>query len=421
MRYRLARPAVVLAALTGALAMGTAQAGHASAAAPQRQAVALAAVPPMGWNGYNHWGTAVTGAEVKAAARALVSSGMAAAGYTYVNLDGGWALPQRDASGRLQPDPATFPGGIKALADYVHGLGLKFGIYESAGTANCAGTMAGGYGHYRLDAAQFASWGADYIKLDYCAMNQAYAHNPGLTQQQVGELLATAFGKAIAATGRPMVLDVNDASGARDHDRVWTWAHAAGAQLWRVSSDISDTYSSMVNHIFGPASGHSYDLQLAQYAGPGGWNDPDMLEVGNGGMSAAQDRDEFSLWAEEAAPLIAGNDLATMSATTRKILTNTEVIAVDQDPLGRQGQAIATGKGHYVLVKPLADGSVAVLLFNQTASAAAISTTAAHAGMPKAARYALRNLWTHSTSSTTGTIKAKVAAHGVVMYRVTAG
>lgn len=421
MRHRLTRPVMVLAALTAALAGGTAQAGHASAAAPQRLAATLAAVPPMGWNGYNHWGTAVTGAEVEASARALVSSGMAAAGYTYVSLDGGWALPQRDAGGNLQPDPAKFPGGIRALADYVHGLGLKFGIYESAGTANCAGTMAGGYGHYRQDAAQFASWGADYIKFDYCAMNQAYADNPGLTQQQVGQQLATAFGQAIAATGRPMVFDVNDASGARDHDQVWTWARAAGAQLWRVSSDISDTYSSMVSHIAGPASGHSYDLQLAQFAGPGGWNDPDMLEVGNGGMNAAQDRDEFSLWAEEAAPLIAGNDLATMSATTRMTLTNTEVIAVDQDPLGRQGLAVAAGKGHYVLVKPLADGSVAVLLFNQSASAATISTRAAAAGLPKAAHYAVRNLWAHTTSTTAGAIKAKVAAHGVVMYRVTAG
>lgn len=439
MPHRFLRSVTAVTATAAALTAGMLQAGGASAAslhhAQPAAASRLAATPPMGWNGYNRYHTAVTEAIVKRNARALVSSGLAADGYGYVNLDGGWAQLHRNASGQLQPDPAKFPDGIAALAGYVHGLGLKFGIYESAGTSNCAGTSAGGYipgaqptsaggysgntSHYAQDAATFAAWGADFIKLDYC--NVPWSNWPSLTTEQVAQMLASQFAQAIAATGRPMVLDVNDASGARDHDHDWTWAKAVGAQEWRVCSDISDSYSSMLNHIFGPASGHSYDLQLYQYAGPGGWNDPDMLEVGNGGMTGTEDRSEFSLWAEEAAPLLAGNELTTMSSTTRKILGNTEVIAVDQDPLGRQGHAIATSNGHYVLVKPLADGSVAVLLFNKTSSSATISTTAAKAGLPAASSYTLRSLWAHSASTTTGRIQAKVAAHGVVMFRVTAG
>lgn len=439
MAYRFLRPSMAAAAAVVSLAAGMAHAGGAAAASLHHAAPAassgLAPTPPMGWNGYNRYHTAVTEAIVKRNAKALVSSGLAAGGYRYVNLDGGWDLLQRDASGNLQADPAKFPDGIKALAGYVHSLGLKFGIYESAGTSNCAGTSAGGYipvgqprsaggysgntSHYAHDAATFAAWGVDYIKLDFC--NVPWSNWPSLTTEQVAQMLAGQFSQAIGATGRPMLLDVNDASGARNHDQDWTWAKAAGAQEWRVCSDISDTYNSMLNHIFGPASGHSYDLELYRYAGPNGWNDPDMLEVGNGGMTGTEDRSEFSLWAEEAAPLLAGNELTAMSSTTRTILGNAEVIAVDQDPLGRQGHAIATGSGHYVLVKPLADGSVAVLLFNKNSTSAYLSTTAAKAGLPTAASYTLRNLWTHSTSTTAGSIRAKVAAHGVVMFRVTAG
>jgi len=373
----------------------------------------VAAVPPMGWNGYNHWGPGVTGAIVRRDARALVSSGMAALGYEYVNLDGGWDRPRRDARGALQADPAKFPGGIRELAGYVHSLGLKFGIYASAGTANCSGTSAGSYGHYRQDAAAFAAWGVDFVKLDYCRV-------PVPLTPRVARDLAAQMSRALAATGRPIVLDVNDASGARDHDLAWTWARGTGAQLWRVSSDITSSYRSMVSHLAGPASGHSFDLQLPGYAGPGGWNDPDMLEVGNAGLTAAGARAEFSLWAEEAAPLIAGNDLTAMTPAARRTLTNARVIAVDQDPLGRQGRAVRGGGGHWVLVKPLAGGAVAVVLFNQTPAVAVISTTAAAVGLPPAASYRLRDLWARSTGSTAGTIRARVPPHGVVMYRASA-
>jgi alpha-galactosidase len=379
----------------------------------------LARTPPMGWNGYNHFSRNVTAAIVEAEARALVSSGMKAAGYTYVNLDGGWDLLQRNSSGQLQPDPAKFPDGIAPVAQYVHSLGLKFGIYASAGTTNCAGTSAGSYGNYQQDADTFASWGVDYVKFDYCDI--PYQNYPGMTEMQVGQLLGTQMEQALASTGRPMVYDINDANGTRNHDLDWTWAPGI-ANLWRVTSDINDSYTSMLNHFCGcgltpPAS---YDLELSQYAAPGAWNDPDMLEVGNGGMTDTEDQTEFSLWAEMAAPLLAGNDLTTMSEATREILTNREVIAVDQDPLGRQGYEVQSTNGLWVLTKPLANGDRAVVLFNQNTTSAQITTDAAQVGLPQAPVYILRDLWQHTTSLSKGTISATVPGHAVVMYRVSA-
>ena len=373
----------------------------------------------MGWNGYNHFSRNVTAAIVEAEARAIVSSGMKAAGYTYVNLDGGWNLLQRSPSGQLQANPALFPDGIAPVARYVHSLGLKFGIYASAGTTNCAGTSAGSYGHYQQDADTFASWGVDYVKFDYCDI--PYQDFPGMTEMQVGQLLGTEMGHALASAGRPMVYDINDANATRNHDLDWTWAPRI-ANLWRVTSDISDSYTSMLNHFCGCdlSTPSSYDLELSRYARPGAWNDPDMLEVGNGGMTNTEDQTEFSLWAEMAAPLLAGNDLTTMSAATREILTNRAVIAVDQDPLGRQGFAVQSANGLWVLTKPLAGGDRAVVLFNQNASAAVITTDAAQVGLPRARAYILRNLWMHTTTMSNGTISATVPGHAVVMYRVSA-
>jgi alpha-galactosidase len=279
----------------------------------------LARTPPMGWNGYNHFSRNVTASIVETEARAIVASGMKAAGYTYVNLDGGWDLLQRGAAGQLQPDPANFPAGIKPLADYVHSLGLKFGIYTSIGAENCAGTSAGSYGHYAQDAKTFASWGVDYVKVDWCDVpTQNY---PGMTQTQVAQMLGTQMRDALAATGRPMVFDYNVNRLCPDDCSDWTWG-AGVANLWRTAPDISDHYTTMVRNF-------TDDVQQYAYAGPGGWNDPDMLEVGNGGMTTTEYQSMFSLWAEMAAPLIAGNDLTTMSATIRAILTNRQVIAVD--------------------------------------------------------------------------------------------
>ena len=367
--------------------------------------IRLAMTPPMGWNGFNHFYHNVTEATVQAQARALVTSGMKAAGYTYVNLDGGWDLYQRQA-GSLQADPRKFPHGLRVVADYVHSLGLKFGLYTSAGMLNCAATSAGSYGHYKQDAVTFASWGVDYLKLDWCYI--PFRNYPRMTKQQVSLMLAMQMHDALVATGRPMVFDVNDWTG----DQPWVWATGT-ANLWRTTLDLQDRYSSMVSNF-------AHDVGHYPQAGPGGWNDPDMLEIGNGGMSPIEYRSEFSLWAEMAAPLIAGNDLTTMSETTRSILTNQAVIAVDQDPLGRQGYPVASAGGQWVLTKPLANGDRAVVFFNQTNVTATISTTATQIGLP-GLRVELLNLWTGEESQAFSLFSAVVPPHGVVMYRIAEG
>ena len=362
----------------------------------------LALTPPMGWNGFNHFYHNVTEATVEAEARALVSSGMQALGYAYVNLDGGWDLKHRNASGELQPDPARFPHGIKPVADYVHALGLKFGIYASAGHMNCAATSAGSYGHYGQDAAAFAAWGVDYVKLDWCYI--PFRDYPHMKQQQVSLLLAGQMSAALTATNRLVIYDINDWT----NDQVWTWARGI-AHMWRTTHDSHDWWASLISQFKANVGHHAL-------AGPGGWNDPDMLEVGNGGMSTTEYQAQFSLWAEMAAPLIAGNDLTRMSPVTRSILTNAAVIAVDQDPLGRQGYPVSSEGGRWVLTRPLANGDRAVVLFNETSKPAIISTTVEQVGAVKAPQWVQLNLWDGTVTQTGGPIAALVAPHGVVMY-----
>ncbi|MBO0883190.1 MAG: glycoside hydrolase family 27 protein [Mycobacterium sp.] len=363
----------------------------------------LARTPPMGWNGYNHYSRAVTASIVRAQARSLVSSGMKAAGYTYVNLDGGWNLLHRNAHGALRADPRKFPHGIAPLAAYVHSLGLKFGIYASVGKTNCARTAAGSWRHYRQDAKTFASWGVDFVKVDWCNVPRF----PGMTAEQVARMLFGRFGRALRSASRPMLYSL---STNRPALAAWTWAPSVG-NMWRTTRDIKDRYASMLAHL-------ALNAQHARAAGPGGWNDPDMLEVGNGGMTRREDRAEFSLWAEMAAPLIAGNDLTRMSAATRRTLTNQAIIAVDQDRLGRQGHILANANGHWVLAKPLVNGARAIVLFNQTDQSTVISTTAPRVGLPAATSYRVTRLWEHITTTTTGTIREKVAPHSASVLRV---
>jgi alpha-galactosidase len=364
----------------------------------------LALTPPMGWNGFNHFYLKVDESTVEATARALVASGMKAAGYVFVNLDGGWDLPMRDVRHDLQPDPAKFPRGIWPVADYIHSLGLKFGIYSSAGTMNCASTSAGSFGHYQQDAAAFAAWGVDYLKLDWCHI--PYADFPRMTHRQVSVMLAMQMREALAATGRPIVFDVNNWT----DEQPWAWARGVG-QLWRTAPDIHDHYASLVWNF-------THNVSHFGQAGPGGWNDPDMLEIGNGGMSATEYQSQFSLWAEMAAPLIAGNDITRMSPITQGMLTNQAVIAVDQDPLGLQGYSVANGEGHWVLTRPLENGDRAVVLFNQTDQLASISTTVSQVGLAGGPEYMLIDLWSGATTPTGDAIAAIVPAHGVVMYRI---
>ncbi|MBO0883933.1 MAG: glycoside hydrolase family 27 protein, partial [Mycobacterium sp.] len=225
----------------------------------------LALTPPMGWNGFHYYVRDVTASIVEAQARALVSSGMKAAGYAYVNLDGGWDLLDRDAQGQLQPDPRKFPDGIKPVAAYIHSLGLKFGIYASLGTTNCAQSAAGSWGHYQQDADTFASWGVDFVKVDWCAVPMDQF--PGMTAEQVAQTLYGQFGDALRSAGRPMLysLSTNTAKLA-----AWTWAPSVG-NMWRTTGDVTDSYATMLGNFRSNATHYGA-------AGPGGWNDPDMLE-----------------------------------------------------------------------------------------------------------------------------------------------
>ncbi|GAA3294339.1 hypothetical protein GCM10020295_18620 [Streptomyces cinereospinus] len=330
-------------------------------AAPEAAALenGLARTPPMG---FNNWNTTACGpqfneAMIKGIADTFVSQGLKAAGYNYVNLDDCWALPTRDAAGNLVPDPVRFPNGIKAVADYVHSKGLKFGIYSSAGTKTCADNgFPGSLGHERQDAALWASWGVDYLKYDNC-------NNTGVD----AETRYKAMGDALKATGRPILYSICEWG----VNRPWNWAPAIG-NAWRTTGDINDTWAKMLEN--------THENQpRAQYAKPGAWNDPDMLEVGNGGMTDTEYRTHFSLWAQMAAPLLIGSDIRTASPATLTILKNSDVIAVDQDPLGRQGTVVSSSGGLVVMTRQLANGDRSVTLTNETGSTATVSTTAAAA------------------------------------------
>ena len=358
----------------------------------------LARTPQMGWNDWNSFGCNVNDSLVRQAADAMISSGMAAAGYTYVNIDDCWSTKSRNSAGDLVPDPQKFPNGIKALADYVHSKGLKLGIYSSAGTTTCAGYPAS-LGNEQRDADLWASWGIDYLKYDNCGDHQ------GKSAQQ----RYTAMRDALAATGRPILYSLCNWG----QESVWTWGMSVG-NSWRTTGDIQANFASVVGIL-------DSQVGLEAYSGPGGWNDPDMLEVGNGSLSATEARAHFSLWALLNAPLIAGNDIRSMSADTRMILTNTEVIAVDQDWGGKQGHKISDTGNLEVWRKPMSNGSVAVVLLNRGSGTATVSTTTSALGLGPASSYSVRDLWAHTTGSSSGTISASVPAHGVAMYVVTGG
>ncbi|GIF20199.1 alpha-galactosidase [Actinoplanes tereljensis] len=357
----------------------------------------LAATPPMGWNDYNAYGLDVTDTLIRETADAMVASGLRDAGYVYVNIDDGWQATTRDSDGSLRADSTRFPAGIATVAEYVHARGLKLGIYSDAGLKTCGG-LPGSLGHETADAALFAAWGIDYVKYDNC-----YA-GPGCDQISCPDGTAAPaqdryarMRDALLATGRPIVFSMSS-WGTEDVSR---WAAGYG-NLWRTTGDIQATFASML-------SIYRQTVGLAEYTGPYGWNDPDMLQIGNG-MTATEDRTELTLWTMLAAPLIIGTNLVDATPATIALLTNRAVIAVDQDPLGRAATLVSSTGGLDVLTRPLANGDLAVALFNSTDQAATISTTVA-AGT-------LTDLWTGTTTTTTGAIQATVPAHGSVLYRV---
>ncbi|HEU0207027.1 MAG TPA: glycoside hydrolase family 27 protein [Pseudolysinimonas sp.] len=367
-------------------------------------ATALGRTPPMGWSSWNHFGCAVDAELVERTADALAASGLQKLGYRSVDIDDCWMTHQRDPhTGELVPDPVKFPQGIAAVARSLHARGFSLGIYEDAGTETCAG-FPGSLGHEQVDAQTFARWGVDTLKYDNC--NHAGRSS---TRQYIARF--TAMHDALLATGRPIFLAICEWG----VHRPWTWAHGIG-QSWRTTHDIADSYASMLE-IF------RQNVGLSQFAGPGGWNDPDMLEVGNGGMTPTEERTEFTLWAAMAAPLISGADIRSLDPDDLAIYSNREVIAIDQDPRGGQASLIAQNGepagsgGIWVLSKPLADGGRAVVLFNSTDSPRTISTTASAVGL-RGSGFDIRDVWSGSRSTTSGGISALVAPHAAAFFRI---
>jgi len=392
-----------LFAVCGLIAAALASAPGVAAENPAaRPANGLALTPPMGWNSWNRFGCNVNEQRIRGAADAMVASGMAAAGYEYVVIDDCWH-GVRDAGGNIQPDPQRFPSGLKALGDYVHAQGLKFGIYSDAGERTC-GERPGSRGHEFQDAWQYAAWGVDYLKYDWCNTGTQDPHASYLTMSD-----------ALRASGRPIVFSICEWG----NSKPWSWAKDIG-NLWRTSGDIYDHWQGRKEYMLGVMDIVDLQAELYPFAGPGHWNDPDMLEVGNGGMTADEYRAHFSLWAMLAAPLMAGNDLAAMSAETKSILTNREVIAVDQDALGAQGRRVAKNGDLEVWARPLSDGSRAVVLLNRSAGPAAITVRWTGLGYPAHLPASVRDLWQgKSLGKSRGAFAATVPMHGVVMLKIT--
>lgn len=370
----------------------------------------------MGWNSWNKFGCEINEQLIKETADAMASSGLKDAGYEYLNIDDCWQ-GQRDASGNIQPDPKRFPSGMKALADYVHARGLKLGIYSDAGNKTCGG-YPGSRGHEYQDALVYAGWGIDYIKYDWCD-----------TKGMNAESAYTTMRDAIDATGRPMLFSICEWG----NNKPWEWAPAIG-HSWRTTGDIYPCWDCDVGHgswsSFGVVRILDKQQDLRQYAGPGHWNDMDMLEVGNG-MTESEDRAHFSLWAMMASPLITGNDLRNMPASTLKILTNKDVIALDQDPAGIEALRMMGGTPVEIYVKPLANNEWAILFLNRSdhpvhyvfdwlAHPLEDNLNRLRADFSKAV-YDWTDLWTHATGSTAKQFKQVIPSHDVVVLRLKPG
>jgi alpha-galactosidase len=359
----------------------------------------VAATPAMGWNSWNHFAKRVSDKDVRAAADAIVSSGMKDAGYIYVNIDDAWEADKRDAQGNIHSN-SKFPD-MKALADYVHSKGLKIGIYSGPGPRTCGGYL-GSYQHEEQDAKTYAAWGIDYLKYDLCSYHeimQKEAPGDQVKQYQMMHAAYEKMHKALVATGRPIYFSLCQYG----WDSVWKWGPTVGGNSWRTTDDIQDNYMSMSNIGFAQAG-------LAKYAAPGHWNDPDMLEVGNGKMKYNEYLTHMSLWAILAAPLLAGNDLSQMSAETKSILMNKDVIAIDQDSLGKQGDRVSAEGPFEVWSKPLKDGSIAVGLFNRGHDAEQMSLPLQKLGLSAGSK--IRNVWNPTDS---GHGPWMIPEHGVVL------
>lgn len=362
----------------------------------------LARTPPMGWNSWNKFACDINEQLIREMADAMVTSGMKDAGYGYLVIDDCWQI-DRDAQGNILPDPKRFPSGMRALADYVHSKGLKFGLYSDAGTLTCQ-KRPGSRGYEFQDARQYAAWDVDYLKYDWCS-----------TGTQNAPASYSIMRDALLKAGRPIVFSICEWGTSKP----WLWAKDVG-NLWRTTGDIQDCWDCKRDW-GGMGVVHILDLQdgLESYAGPGHWNDPDMLEVGNGGMTITEYRAHFSLWCILAAPLMSGNDLRNMTNEVKQILTNREVIAVDQDPLGMQGRRVKRDGDREVWAKQLADGGRAVVLFNRGPKSQEVSVSWTDVGYPQHLAAQVRDLWAHKDlGKLTGKFSAEVPSHGVVMVTI---
>jgi len=363
----------------------------------------LAATPPMGWNSWNHYRAKVDDATIRATADAMVKSGMRDAGYIYVNIDDTWE-GQRDGQGTIQAN-GKFPD-MKALADYVHSKGLKLGIYSSPGAKTCAG-YEGSLGHEEQDAKTYAAWGIDYLKYDLCGLRTEMKGAPNA--EAAHQIMIEAYEKmhkALLATGRPIVFSLCQYG----DDAVWRWGTSVGGNLWRTTGDISDKYSRMAEIGFGQAG-------LAKYAGPGHWNDPDMLEVGNGGMKLDEYRTHMSLWAILAAPLLAGNDLTAMTPETVALLTNRQVVAIDQDAMGKEGDRVSAEGPIEIWMRPLSGGGAAIGVFNRNPGVQTTTVDLRQFGFGPSAR--VRDVWADTQMpSAAHPYALTIPGHGVVLLQV---
>lgn len=369
----------------------------------------LAQTPPMGWNSWNKFGCDVSESLMKEMADAMVESGMKDAGYEYIVIDDCWQVG-RDSLGNIIPDPVRFPNGIKALADYIHSKGLKLGIYSCAGSYTCQG-RPGSRGYQFQDARQYAAWGVDYLKYDWCS-------NEGQNARAAYQTMSD----AIKLSGRPIVFSICEWG----ENQPWKWGKGIG-HMWRVTPDIRDCYQCKFDW-GGVGVLDIIDIMadLYPYAGPGHWNDAEMLEIGNGGMTRDEYMTHFSMWCMLATPLMAGNDLRKMDTETKEILTNKEVIAVNQDKLGQQARRFMDMGEKEIWAKPLANGELAVCFLNRTESVWKLNYDwhkqtiyfADQVNMRKN-EYVIRDLWKHQNIGTTkDNAKYEIAPHGVLMVRL---
>lgn len=403
LKFNLFSPSKICLALTLCGPVGALPRAFATDSGP-------AATPPMGWNSWNAFQLAIDEGKIRAMADFIAKSGMKDAGYEYVVVDAGWKAKSRDAQGRLAPDPSKFPSGMKLLADYIHSKGLKFGIYTDAGSEDCDSGAPGSKDHEEVDAQTFAQWGVDYVKEDWC-------HSDGLEAR-------TAYGKmsrAIQATGRPMVFSLCEWG----DNQPWLWAAPVG-NLWRTTGDGKDcwdcggkTAAKKGGYPRGWTRILDAQVGLARYAGPGHWNDPDLLLVGLPGLSNQEARAQFSLWAILAAPLMTSCDLLHMPAAIAEIFNNKEVIGIDQDALGKEGTRVSPPGKHEIWVRRLKGGSRAVVLFNRSRRAAVMRLSPEEAGLEGSAGAQARDVWTgNELSALRGRYSMRVPPHGAAMIRI---